>query len=410
MGNTNDLVKPGRDATDGLFRFATAIIFLLLPFSEALPGLAATAWSVSVFGVIFAVAVLGKLQRPVGQMVWLTAAYLAVIGVVSSSIHADSLAGHMLIGAQVVFFIALGPYALRYLAAVPGLQSAAAGALLAGQTVSALAAIIQASGTSVLGAKVLYGRAPGLAGHPNVVGVLSSVAIVVFLHLIFKSNRRKVLWMLGLIVNIGALLASGSISSLIACSVGVLVFMSAARVSVRVPLLITGGAAAALWGIGQMGQAGIMRGPYERFLQVTGQTSAESTLDIRQNTYAYAWERIQTDPLFGRGLDYSSGATFDNVTLTHNVLLRAWFQGGLALGLAFAIIYCLIIGLAIHAIVRGVDAVIVGVMAVLVGFSLTSAALQQGYFWLLIIGALSLIERSTSAAPEVAESKLLATL
>ena len=377
----------------------TFVVFFFLPFSEALPGAASTLWTCLVLAVVVATVFVGQGKRPVYTGVWVSAAFLTFIGIVSSAGASDSIRGHMIIGAQVLLFIAFGPFALRRLASAPTLVRNALAAVLIGQSVSALAALAQASGMTVLGWKTVSGRASGLASHPNIVGVLSSVAIVVFLYLIFKTARKRLPLVVGLAVNVGALLVSGSISALIACFIGVLVFMTAARVSLKVPAIMAVVGGLALWFIGQLSSAGMLRGPAQRIAQVTGQTNDISTLDIRQNTYAFAWDSIQKDPFYGRGLDSSSGATFDHITLTHNILLRAWFQGGLGIGLAFALIVAAIACLVIRAVFFGRDAASAGVLAVIIGFSMTSAALQQGYFWLLIFGAVALIEPKLLVTP-----------
>ena len=136
----------------------------------------------------------------------------------------------------------------------------------------------------------------------------------------------------------------------------------------------------------------LFRGPLERIRQVTGQTSQLSTWDLRQNTWDYAWEQIQRDPFYGAGLDNAAGATFDYVTLTHNFLLRGWFQGGLFAGAAFVLITAVCLWAIARALLQGRDAASAGVLAVILGFSMTSAALQQGYFWLLLLGAWAIID------------------
>lgn len=371
---------------------AVAAVFFLLPFSEALDGMPALAWTGAVLAGLACVVVLGKGRSPVWPGLWIVASFLVLVGIVGSSANADSFRGHVLIGAQVLLFITFGPFALRRLAGIPGVLKAAVGAFLLAQSISSVAGIVQASGTAVLGYKTANGRSLGLASHPNILGVLASVAMVIFLYLLFKTQVRKLPLLIGLGANIGGLLVSGSISSLSACVIGVLVFMFAARVSFKViaTLVVVGGAG--LWGVTVLAASGLLRGPAQRIAQVTGQTSDVSTLDIRQNTYSFAWDYIQQDPFFGRGLDSSSGATFDGITLAHNILLRAWFQGGFGLGLAFALIYAAVAAMIIRSLVRGVNAAPAGVLAVLIGFSMTSAALQQGYFWLLLLGAWALIE------------------
>lgn len=378
-------------------------MFFLLPFSEALPGGMSAIWSLAAIALVIGTVVFGQGRRPLYDGLWPTAAFLALAGVVSSSGAADGLRGHLIIGAQVFLFMSFGPFALRRLASAPRLSRIAVGAFLLGQSISAGVALAQASGVIVLGWKTENGRAPGLASHPNILGVLSGVAIVAFLYLLFRTEIRKIALIVGLAANVGGLLVSGSISSLSACILGVLVFMAAARVSMKVPVIMSVVCGAVLWVVAQLSAAGLLRGPAQRIAQVTGQTTDASTLDIRQNTYAFAWNSIQRDPLFGRGLDSSSGATFDNVTLTHNILLRTWFQGGLSMGIAFALVVGAVAIVVIRSVVKGQNAAAAGVLTVVVGFSLTSAALQQGYFWLLIFGAWALIEpqqlRRRSGAP-----------
>lgn len=373
-------------------------IFFFLPFSEALPSWASAAWAGAVFLVLLGCLAFGHGRKPVAHILWVGAAYLAAIGVVTSSAAADSMRGHLVIGAQVLIFVAAGPFALRRLAEVEGLPTRAVAAFLIGQSISATAGLAQAAGMTTMGFRAVNGRASGLAGHPNILGLLSGVAVVILLYLMFKTDRRRWPLLTGLVLNIGALFASGSISAIIACGVGVFLFMWAARLSLRVPVLLTGAVFAALWLMDQLDKAGIIRSPARRLAQVTGQTSDKSTLDIRQNTYAFAWEGIQKDPLYGRGLDAASGATFDYITLTHNILLRTWFQGGLAMGLAFTLIVAAAAFVVLRAVLKWQDAAPAGVLAVLIGFSMTSAALQQGYFWLLILGAWALLNNPASVS------------
>lgn len=381
-----------------LLHAVVAAVVFTLPFSEALRGTPALAWTVVVLAGLSGIVLTGKGSLPVWAGVWPIASFLALVGVVSSSANADSFSGHVMIGAQVLLFMASGPFAVQRLASIPGVTKAAVGAFVIGQSVSSGAALAQASGTAVLGFGTENGRALGLASHPNILGVLASVAIVIFLYLLFKTSLRKLPLLFGLSVNIGGLFTSGSISSLSACVIGVLVFMVAARVSFKViaTLIVVG--STGLWAVTKLAASGLLRGPAQRIAQVTGQTSDISTLDIRHNTYAFAWESIQRDPFYGRGLDSASGVTFDGVTLAHNVLLRAWFQGGLGFGLAFALIYGAVALLIIRALVRGIDAAPAGVLAVIVGFSMTSAALQQGYFWLLILAAWALLSNPARVA------------
>lgn len=376
-------------------------VFLVLPISEGLPTLGTALWTAAAFAVLLGHVALGRAARPSYPVLWSVAAYAAGLGALSSSANAIDIRGHLINAVPILLFLILGPYVLRYVAkSSPETVGKLVAGFLIGQAVSATSAVVQALGLSVLGYHVQLGRAPGLAGHPNTLGVMAGISIVVSIFLLSKGKGRRLPLVLVFLLNVGALLASGSVSALLACAVGVVIVFVAGRVPSRIPMLIAGGVALAFWGLTQLtAESGLLRGPVDRFKQVTGQTRETSTLDIRQNTYSFAWERIQKDPFFGAGLDNLSGATFNQITVTHNVLLRSWFQGGLGMGLAFALIYVVAAVVIVRAILHGTDAASAGVLAVIIAFSMTSAALQQGYFWLLMLGAWALIEPKLSSNP-----------
>lgn len=371
-----------------------AVVFALLPVSEFLPGNIGTLWLAATFALLLGTVFLFKVRTaPRFPSAWLSATCFAALGVVTASEAAIRPENHFSMGVQILFFMAIGPFAMSSL-----LQSsrpaggAIAGGFLLGQSVSAGAAVFQAAGGTVFGAALLNGRASGLAGHQNILGVLSGAAFILALHIMMR-RRGKLMLLLVMALNLAGLLLSGSISALIATVAGTVVLLIAARVKARVPVFI------GLLGTGAVGLASnlaedseLVRGPMDRIKQVTGQTSETATWDIRQNTYQFAWERIQRDPLFGRGLDDASGLTFDHVTLTHNLLLRSWMQGGLGMGAAFAIIYVIACIVVVRAVLKSGNALAAGLLVVMLGFALTSAALQQGYFWLAVLAAWALIE------------------
>ncbi|WP_309074493.1 O-antigen ligase family protein [Paenarthrobacter sp.] len=370
-----------------------------LPFSEALPRTAYVLWTLLSLALLV-LPLLGRSRPQTAPLVWIFASLLAIVGILSSSTNAEDVQWHLITGVQLLAFLLLGPFGLRKLVANhPRSITVGVAAFMAGQSVSAMASFAQILGIPVFGYKALLGRAPGLAGHPNLLGIFAAIALVVSVYGLCREGKKAWL-LLSLLVNVGGLLVSGSVSALIATGIGILVVMISARAPLKVPLLIAGGAALSLWALVQLtAETELFRGPVQRILQVTGQTNQLSTLDIRENTYAFAWDGIQKDPLFGAGLDDGSGATYDYITLTHNVLLRSWFQGGLGLFSAFALIYIAAVCLIVRSLVKGRDASSAGVLAVLVSFSMTSAALQQGYFWILILGAWALIEPTRQRPP-----------
>lgn len=385
---------------------AVAALVFVLPFSQALPGTVRLGWNVAIF-VLFLICLLTwKVRRPIGGGWWVAVSALVIISVVSSSGSAESLTAHMFIGAQIWFFVTLGPFVIRYLTSLDGGARLLGLAFLIGQSISSGAAIAQTSGVSTLNQAVLFGRATGLAGHPNVLGLLAGMAVLILTAAVVGRSRRKLVLVILLLVNLTALIASGSVSSMIASLVGFLVLLVSQRVPLKGPILLGAAASAALWVLSTVAPEGLLRGPLERLRQVTGQTSNVSSLDAREQTIQYAWAGIQRDPWYGRGLDHLSGLTGDQRTVTHSVLLRAWFQGGLALGLAYAIIAVLILWITLRAIRRGRDALAATLLALTASFSLTSAALEQAYYWVPILVALSFVDPS-KRRPDCEEARAL---
>ena len=124
-----------------------------------------------------------------------------------------------------------------------------------------------------------------------------------------------------------------------------------------------------------------------RYGQVTGQTESVSSWKLRTLTYDFAWSRLTEDPLFGVGLGAKFSGTYNGITVTHNVFLRAWYQGGLLFGIAIGLIVIAVLIVSIRAMVEkqfgGEASVLVAVFA----FALTSALFEQRHFWLPVLVA-----------------------
>lgn len=383
----------------GLWGVLLFVVVALLPMARILEGTLGTIWSTSLLLFFLGSAVVGRLRKTYASPVWIFAAYFAAIGVVSSGYSTNNLTSHLQIGAQIVLFFALAPFVLSwYVNEQPKIRSLVVVALFAGQSVSAAAAIGQAAGLTIMDASAGYGRSPGLAGHPNTLGMMAGVAIVIALSLMLqrKGPRGPLLFVLAL--NAAALLTTGSISALLSAGLGVVVMLLAARVRLRAIVAVIGGSALALWLVTTLAaQISTVRSPLDRILQVTGQTDAAGTWDIRLMTFEYGINSILRDPIYGRGLDDASGVTFDGVTLVHNVLIRAWFQGGFAMALAFGAIYLVLLITVIRSIATGRNALPAAGLTVMAGFALTSASFQQAYFWVLFCALWAMFDFSRTS-------------
>ncbi|MBP1051953.1 O-antigen ligase family protein, partial [Rhodococcus qingshengii] len=115
------------------------------------------------------------------------------------------------------------------------------------------------------------------------------------------------------------------------------------------------------------------------------QTKAVSTLEIRNDTYGFAWDAIRAHPLSGVGLNAANAASFDNVTVVHNVFLRSWYQGGVVLALAVGLIICATALVAFRSMKSGKNAAAAGVLVAMMTFALTSAFFEQAYYWLPVV-------------------------
>ncbi|MFD6855987.1 O-antigen ligase family protein [Rhodococcus sp. NPDC060090] len=363
-------------------------IAAVLPVYRVLPVSLKLAWFVAVLGLISISLVLGRVSRPMFPAVWLFAGFSALIATVTATDNAV-VSENLYVGAQLFLLIGVGPFAMRWMVErnVRFTRNVGA-AFLVGQTLSSSAGILQVTGVTILGSTVTQGRAPGLAAHPNTLGVLALVAILICVYELTQHRRRKVIFSVTviLILNIGGLLATGSLSSLLAGAFGILVLAVCIRDRVSNVLRIGIFIGLLSWLILSLTSfSESLRTPADRFMQVTGQTSAESTWGIRLRTYEFAWSSISREPLFGVGLSPERGVTFDGITVAHNIFLRAWFQGGLLLAISVALIIGAIAIVALRSMWIGESGLAAGLLVAMMGFALTSAFFEQPDYWLPVL-------------------------
>ncbi|MBY4210268.1 O-antigen ligase family protein [Rhodococcus fascians] len=362
-----------------------AAIALAVPIYRSLPGVAGIAWLGLTFAAIILSACLGLGARPRFAGIWVVSGYGALIAIITAT-ELGTVDGNLRVGLQLFVALGLGAFALAG-AAQRGSQfyPKVIGAFMVTQSLSSAAALIQLSGTPVLGFSTVNDRAPGLAGHPNVLGLMSAIALILSLT-IALSRRNLPVVLLAAALNVGGLLATGSLSAMSACGLGLVVTAIACRV--RVHTIVQTGVIVliAFWALTSFTSFGAsIETPGDRFLQVTGQTEAVSTLEIRGDTYQYAWDSIQRSPWAGVGLNSSDAASFDGFTVVHNLFLRSWFQGGVLLALGVALIVAAAVFVALQSMRRGRDGAAAGVLVAVMFFALTSAFFEQPYYWLPVL-------------------------
>lgn len=268
------------------------------------------------------------------------------------------------------------------------------------QSISALAGVLQSVGVSVLGFAARGGRVNGLAYHPNILGLMAVLAVIVCLGLaVAGRGRRPILGSL-IVLNIGVLLLSGSLSALLSLVVALLCFAAIVR-----PWMLVLGAGAvlaigvALVGVGGADPLAVLPGVSDRAEEVVG-ASGEGVASflVRLDTYGFAIDRIGESPIVGTGMDPAGQATVTDDLVVHMMILRAWMQGGIFFLVAVA---GLVISLAMVAVRAAATRELVGAAAVVVAmlvFGMTSTFYNQPHYWLPVLASVAYLEHRRRAA------------
>lgn len=265
-------------------------------------------------------------------------------------------------------------------------------ALLLGVALSCLAAVIQgATGMLLTAPSLANGRIPGLGNHVNGFGGTLALATPMAFA-IMSLTKRKWAVVTVLILYGAGLILSGSVTGMSSAMAGVIFVLIQQRRFVKGTILI-GALVLAAYRLGIWLQSWIpgARDPLTRLDESRGLGSGPSTLELRLITMRHAWSQISDHPFNGVGLDDTSGGTFDGVTLTHNILLRAWFQGGPLLLTALILAAVAMLAPAFRTQSPNVtyrSAIMAGIVGVSV-FSMTGPVLYERWFWIPFILALA---------------------
>ena len=360
----------------------------------------------AIFLALIVSALFRLVARPIGLPVWLGAAVLIPFAGFLSG-YSSSVTTSVVLAVQLALVCALAPPVFRYHALyTQSFLPWVLGAFLISQTLSATAGLVQLTAAPVLGQAALDERSTGLAGHPNTLGIMSVIAILMTLTLVGRSAPlvKVGLWA-ALAINAVALIATGSLSAMLAGAVGAAVLAIGRRrvaAALAVGLAVWGGGA--LLGLGNSWFATFVE---YRISLVTGEAAAagDASLEIRLLTYRWAIEHITADPVFGVGMDSINSGTFNGVTVVHNYLLHAWYQGGLILFLWFAGVTAVVLVGMVRAIRsrRGLGGA--AVAAALIAFAATSSFFLQQQYWLPLLFAVAMLPagRPSESPSESAE-------
>jgi O-antigen ligase len=366
-----------------------SVIAFVLPFNSQLPSVPRGSWFVCIVALIGIPMLLMQTgRRPLYPAVWAFAGYASLVAILTATKSA-TIVENLFIGAQLVLLVGFGPFAMTANALIdPKFVQRVSVAFLGGQSLSAIVAISQLLGRPVLGSEPLQGRAYGLAEHPNTLGLLSCLAILIALQMLLATRRFRLLAFGALVANIIALIASGSVSSMMALSIGLAVLIISRRDLLGKMALGIIACAVALWLVGKFsGVFNYLPSLTGRYGQVTGQTESVSSWGLRTLTYEFAWTRISEEPIFGVGLSPKYSGTYNGITVTHNVFLRAWYQGGFLFAVAIALIVIAVLIVTFRAMIRKEHSGEASVLIAIFAFALTSALFEQRHFWLPVIVA-----------------------
>ena len=339
---------------------------------------------------------MGRRSRDPGTDFWIVIAVLILSASIFSG-FATNFRDTLSVGIVFALMLALAPSVLRFHMHFAGFQKKSLAAFLIVQTISSIAGLSQLFGLTI-STREFKGRISGLGDHPNVLGLMCSLAVLLCLYLLLDKGVRLQRWgvILVLLINLVALIFTGSLSSLMALSGGLLVLFAAtpAVLGFVIPalvVLLTGFALAGLLGFSLLRLASPI---LHRINVVTGKSDGVASLDVRQATYDFAWSSIVRRPLIGVGMDSANEGTYNGSTVVHNYILRAFYQGGIILGVTIIIISCYLIFLVLRAMADRRDAGPAAVILAVLVFAMTSAFYDQQQYWLLLIFSASAIEFS----------------
>jgi O-antigen ligase len=334
---------------------------------------------------------LRQVARPVALPLWLSAAVVVpTAGFVSG--HASSVNASVVVAMQFAAVCVLAPAVFRFhILHTRMFLPWVLGAFLVSQSLSSAAGLLQLTGVPVLGAEALFDRSTGFAGHPNTLGLMAAIALIVAAALLNSASGtlKAALWCL-LLINGFALIATGSLSAMLAGVAGLAVLLVGRRRALAAILILA--IAWALSTLSTVGSTWLFSFVRHRIAVVTGEAhlAGDASLEVRLLTYQWALEHISRDPIFGVGMDTLNSGTFNGVTEVHDFLLHAWYQGGLLLFVWFVAVTAVVLWGVVRSMTTHDAAGSAAVAAALIAFAATSAFFVQDQYWLPLVFAIAM--------------------
>ncbi|WP_431796614.1 O-antigen ligase family protein [Microbacterium enclense] len=350
-------------------------------------------WAMIAFLVLCAVG--GRVARPPFPFVWVSALVLIPLGGLISG-TTTNIESSLQVALPLALMVGLAPFVLRYYV----LRSRAflwvvGGAFVAAQSFSAAMGMWQLAGGQPFETTLIFGRTTGLAGHPNVLGIMAVIAMLGLLAALPRVRRGVKLVVVALLVLNGlALVFSGSLSAMLAATTGLVVVLAVKRrlVATFVTVVLGGALVATFAGAGGLDPFGALSPITTRVEVVLGTAEVNggaASLSTRMLTYEWAWRYISADPLIGVGMDARNAGTYNGYTPVHNYILHAWYRGGLFFFIWQVFATVGYVRLLVNALTSKVAAVAAGLMMAIVVFAATSAFYDQQSYWMPLLLAIA---------------------
>lgn len=299
--------------------------------------------------------------------------------------------------------------ALTYQARISRVRHIMPMVFLATHTLSLMIGLAQVAGYAPFGLASRGGRINGLATHPNIISFMAVIAI--FICVAYIMTRQKIWYVCGgvlIIANLAAITFAKSLSVILAFLLAVALFVWLYR-KIRWALLMLGAlvvVVAVCVLIIQIDFSGIVDAAWQRIdAVVNGPNRQRGSLQMRTDTYVYAWSHIARNPLVGVGVDSSFAVTGDGKTVVHNFFLHSWYQGGIIFA-AFSVGFLLLLAREIlrsrRLRVAGVELSIVFFIVI---FGATSALFLTNEYWFIVLACLAFSHwKLQSAAPHARDN------
>jgi O-antigen ligase len=374
---------------------AWSVIMAFTPINYALPPIARGAWFAAIGALILIPMLTRNVARPLYPAIWIFVGYASIISIFLATKN-STISANLFVGAQLVLLLGLGPFVLtKFALSDPKLAERCFIPFVATQTLSSFVGLLQSAGYMTVKHadldKEWYGRYPGLTEHQTSLGFMAALAVLLSLQLL--TRRRMVALLVGAVcVNIVGIVVSGSLSGVMALLSGLAVaaFSSRNRRHFVKVFLIGSACVLAVWlAVSSTSASSYLPSLTNRYEQVMGQTRTPASVQGRIDSWRRVLDSDTRDPIFGEGLVDTAGNVWaqNNTLKVHNTVLRAWFQGGLFLGIAFALIVVAILAATARAIARRECGTEAGILAAVLAFALVSPLLEQRQFWLPVLVA-----------------------